>query len=76
MRGLMRSFPPQSAWWLQAVDFHTLFTSSHSTLSLKSVRKLHPRAGMRAAWAERRRVKAGKRNQELVKKPRHDLRGD
>lgn len=53
---------------------HSL-TSSHSTLSLKSVRKLHPRAGMRAAWAECWRVKGRKRNQELVKKPRVDLRG-
>lgn len=54
---------------------HSL-TSSHSTLSLKSVRKLRPRAGVRAAWAECWRVKGRKRNQELVKKPRVDLRGD
>lgn len=24
VRGPMRSFPLQPAWWLQAVDFHTL----------------------------------------------------
>lgn len=49
VRGAMHSFPLQSARWLQAVDFHALFTSSH--LSLKCVRKLHPWVGTGAAWA-------------------------